>query len=144
MVLIPSVVSNERKKSCHIDDLPTDGSSFLSSYYNMLDAISKRAATDLDIRVNVANNIAEIVTHTDFTAEFGARPIRRAAKQNLEDSALVEAMITIQSRKYLASSRNQHRFQQRQRQPQLSMVIDRLSDECTIGAFQSAQAMISD
>jgi hypothetical protein len=52
-------------------------------------------------------------------------------------------MITIQSRKYLASSRNQHRFQQRQRQPQLSMVIDRLSDEC-IGAIQSAHTLGND
>jgi ATP-dependent Clp protease ATP-binding subunit ClpC len=59
---------------------------------NMLDAISKRAADDQNIRVSVANNIAEIVTRTGFAAEFGARPIRRAAKRYLEDT-LAEAII---------------------------------------------------
>jgi ATP-dependent Clp protease ATP-binding subunit ClpC len=59
---------------------------------NMFDIIAKRAADDQGIRMTVSDNIAEMVTREGFVAEFGARPIRRAAKRYLEDT-MAEAII---------------------------------------------------
>ena len=59
---------------------------------NMFDVIAKRAADEQGIRMTISDNIAEIVTREGFVAEFGARPIRRAAKRYLEDT-MAEAII---------------------------------------------------
>jgi ATP-dependent Clp protease ATP-binding subunit ClpC len=59
---------------------------------NIFDIIAKRAANDQGIRMYISDNIAEIVTREGYVAEFGARPIRRAAKRYLEDT-MAEAII---------------------------------------------------
>ena len=59
---------------------------------NMFDIIAKRAADEQGIRLTISDNVAEMVTREGFVAEFGARPIRRAAKRYLEDT-LAEAII---------------------------------------------------
>jgi ATP-dependent Clp protease ATP-binding subunit ClpA len=59
---------------------------------NMFDSIVKRAADEQGIRMTVSDNVAEIVTREGFIAEFGARPIRRAAKRYLEDT-MAEAIV---------------------------------------------------
>jgi ATP-dependent Clp protease ATP-binding subunit ClpC len=59
---------------------------------NIFDVIVKRAMNDQGIRMFISDNIAEIVTREGYVSEFGARPIRRAAKRYLEDT-MAEAII---------------------------------------------------
>jgi len=55
---------------------------------NILDATAKRVADDQDIKMTISDSVVKMVTREGLqsAAQFGARPIRRAAQRYLEDT----------------------------------------------------------